>query len=83
MNNASQNGSKEQREESLSQPVNDTINKSSPEKCATHPEADQTPRLSPSEVSDKASLLECETETAPSQQTTHSDYQANELVLHS
>ena len=40
MNNASQNGSEEQREETLSQPVNDAVNKSGPEKCAMHPEVD-------------------------------------------
>ena len=79
MNNASQNGSEGQREETLSQPVNDTINKSSPEKCAMHPEVDPTSHLSSGEVSGKASLLECKTETAP----TPSDYKANELVLHS
>ena len=79
MNNASQNGSEGQREETLSQPVNDTINKSSPEKCAVHPEVDPTPHLSSGEASGKASLLECKTETAP----TLNDYQANDLVLHS
>ena len=52
MNTASQNGSEEQREETLLQPVNDALNKSSPEKCAMHPEVD----LSSGEVSGKASL---------------------------
>ena len=79
MNNASQNGSEEQRQETLSQPANDAVNKSSPEKCAMHPEVD----LSSGEVSGKPSLLEYKTETAPSQQTAPSDYQANELLLHS
>ena len=44
-----------------------------------HPEVN----LSSGELSGKPSLLEYKTETAPSQQTAPSDYQANELLLHS